>query len=198
MDILTLLSQLVKALAWPCAVIIIVLLLRRSLLAVIPNLKRLKYKDFAAEFERNLEKANREVAQINPPPMQQAEETPMGLPEPAAQKYRRLAEVSPKAAIMEAWRDAEIALLDAAGMRDSSVTLPRILDILFRDGKIDIAEKQILEYMRSLSNKAAHADIDFDADQAYRYAILSTQMTIEIINVMSLRSARGGQKETHP
>ncbi|HPO12998.1 MAG TPA: DUF4145 domain-containing protein [Candidatus Hydrogenedentes bacterium] len=179
MDILTFVTEMVKSLAWPIASIAIILLLRRSLLTLIPNLKRLQYKEFAAEFDRDLKKADEQVAEINPPPVREAEETPMGIPEPAAQKYRRLADASPKAAIIEAWRDVEVALLDAAGVRDSEATLPRVLDKLFREGKLDTGEKHFLEYMRMIRNKAAHAtDLDLTADQAYRYAILTTQMTI--------------------
>jgi hypothetical protein len=126
-----------------------------------------------------LKKADEQVAEINPPSVKEAEETPMGVPEPAAQKYRRLADVSPKAAIIEAWRDAEVALLDAAGVRDSDATLPRILDNLMREGKLDAGEKHFLEYMRMIRNKAAHAtNLDLTGDQAYRYAILTTQMTV--------------------
>jgi hypothetical protein len=179
MDTLTFVAEMVKSLAWPLAAIVIILFLRRSLLALIPNLKRLQYKEFAAEFDRDLKKADEQVAEINPPPVKEAEETPMGVAEPAAQKYRRLADVSPKAAIIEAWRDAEVALLDAAGVRDSDATLQRILDSLLREGKLDPGEKHFLEYMRMLRNKAAHAtDLDLTADQAYRYAILTTQMTV--------------------
>ena len=54
-------------LAWPAMLIVAVLVLRKPLLALLPELQRLKIKDFEFDFRKTLDEAKREVGQIPKP-----------------------------------------------------------------------------------------------------------------------------------
>lgn len=185
MDALSFIAELVKALVWPVSVIFIVYLFRHSLQVLLPNIKRLKYKEFEADFVKDLERASQEAKQARLPSEEEAQDIPVGAPEPAAEKYRRLSEVSPRSAVIEAWRDVELALSATAGpydfddpQFDKHPNLSNVMDRLTREGKLDPVEKTFLEYLQNLRNRAAHSlNINLRPDQAYHYAMLATQMT---------------------
>ncbi len=188
MDSLTFLSELVKALAWPMSVILIVFFLRHTLRDLLPSLRRLKYKEFEAEFSQDLAKAELQAQQAKLPPPEQVVDTPVGVSEPAHKKYKRLVDIAPRVAIVEAWRDVEVALNAAATGWDYDnpqdehfPNLSAVITRLTNEGKLDPGEGSFLEYMRSLRNRAAHAhDIDIRSDQAYDYAILASRITARI------------------
>ena len=55
MDLVTFITERVTGLAWPGAVLLIVLSLRRPLIALIPLLRSLKYGDLEIDFEKGLD-----------------------------------------------------------------------------------------------------------------------------------------------
>lgn len=61
MDVLTFISELIKSLAWPVAIIILVILLRKPIVELIPLLRRLKYKDLELEFSQEVTELKAEV-----------------------------------------------------------------------------------------------------------------------------------------
>ena len=64
MDVLTFISEIIKALAWPLAVVTLVFLLRRPVIEVFPLLRRLKYKDIELEFAQEVSQLEAEVRAI--------------------------------------------------------------------------------------------------------------------------------------
>src|SRR6266702_978293 len=108
MDWLTFVSSLVHSLAWPGAVVGIVLLLRRSLNKLLPELNRLKYKDLELDFGRQVAQAKAEV-EASPAPRQLPEARQLQLG-PDTEYLSALAEISPRAAVLEAWLPLEVAL----------------------------------------------------------------------------------------
>jgi Sec-independent protein translocase protein TatA len=191
MDSLTFIAELVKALAWPMSIVLMVFLLRHVLRDLLPSLRKLKYKEFEAEFSEELAKAELQAEQAKLPSPEQAVEIASSMSEPVNEKYKRLAEIAPRVAIMEAWRDVELALNAAATgwdfdnpQDDSSPNLSSVIARLTREGKLDPGEQDFLEYMRSLRNRAAHAhDIDLRSDQAYDYAVLASRITARIRSI---------------
>jgi hypothetical protein len=156
MDILTFIAEIIKAVAWPLAVVLIILLLRKPIASLIPLLQRLKYKDLELEFGRRVEEIKAEAASELPLPSVAA--PPPGVSEDIA----RLSEISPRAAVLEAWRRVEdlIVKLAREHLPEEQVNkfLPhQALRFLERKQIIDPALGSVLTDLKSLRNEAAHA-----------------------------------------
>lgn len=172
---MTVLVQLVSALVWPITVFVIVLLFRREVRAAAGRLRTLAYKDFKAEFERDLLKLEGEVRQL-------PEKETLKLPEHTDKKptqtdeavLTRLAEISPRAAIMEAWRNIEVTtkqVTDAHGISLSgNIAGIRAINELVKRGLLPETVLPIYERMRRMRARAAHAaDFAIEQDEAERY-----------------------------
>ena len=190
MDWLTFIAEVVKALAWPATVVVGIALLRRSLLQLIPGLRRLKYKDLELEFERKLEAAKAEVAEAlpAPPPVPPALPQPetAALPQPTSttvldlpamvETVERIAAASPRAAIAEAWRYVEIAIERALRRRQlSRPRSPRELrKLLDGQGLLQDRMGALLDDLRGMRNQAVHAvEMELTPGQAVEYALLA-------------------------
>jgi len=167
--------QLVDALAWPVTVLLLARLFRSELRGVLTRLSRLKYKGVEATFERELEAIEAEVEAI---PGRRA------LP-PSADvdddRVLRLAAISPRASITEAWREVELATMRAAQAQRIDVAGPiaetRALRTLVAQGRVSEDVLPIYDRLRRLRNQAAHAqDFEIDADEAQRYASLALEL----------------------
>ena len=114
-------AEVVKAIAWPLAVVVIILLLRRRLDRLIPLLKRLKYGDFEAEFSKELEVAQQEAAKLPAPLVRAVEESESA--RETIERLMSLAEALPDVAILEAWSALEAAIRRAAQRLQLSIPL---------------------------------------------------------------------------
>src|SRR5437879_2418330 len=72
----TFVSSLVSALAWPTVVLIVIILLRRQLTLLLPELTHLRFKDFEIEFEKKIDHLKQEAQRANLPELEQAAEHP--------------------------------------------------------------------------------------------------------------------------
>ena len=61
MDLLTFISKIIESLAWPGVLAFIVWLLRDDIKLLIPGLKKLKYRDFELDFEKQAEELLKEA-----------------------------------------------------------------------------------------------------------------------------------------
>jgi hypothetical protein len=176
MDWMSFVAALVKALAWPLTVLGIFLVLRRPLLALVPLLARLKFKDLELDFGRRLAEASAEAASLP-----SARPAP-GLAE-AEDALLRLASMAPRAAILEAWLRLEAAALRAARRQGTvepvtQLRAPiRLIEALEELGVIDARQAAVFHELRSLRNSAAHA-LGFEpgADAARDYVRLAARL----------------------
>jgi hypothetical protein len=156
-SVLQFIASIVNSLAWPLVVLGSVVILRGPLRALLPLLQRLKYKDLELDFGQQVRELNAEVAAELPAPGAAALPPIGGDPVIA-----RLAETSPRAAVLEAWRAVEAAALLAARrlggevFRDKAFTLHAIRFLEGLDG-LDSAIVSLLRDLRGLRNQAAHA-----------------------------------------
>lgn len=157
MDFLTFLAQLIDSLAWPVTVLVVVWLLRRPLAQLLPEVRKVKYGDFEAEFGREVEELRERMAEVMPPPKTEPEE---------AESFGRLedlAKVAPNAAVLQAWNEVESAarnLLEARGRTvdaDSPTPYLRIERMLQRGELVEERKVKIFKDLRRLRNKVAHA-----------------------------------------
>ena len=56
MDLLEFISGLISSLSWPLAIVVVLLLFRKGLTAQLPNLTKLRIRDFEIEFNKELRK----------------------------------------------------------------------------------------------------------------------------------------------
>jgi hypothetical protein len=197
LDSLTFIAELVKALAWPATIVTAIALLRRSLLQLIPGLQKFKYKDLEVEFEKQLEAAKAEVAGSNVlnvsveheakfdqgmPRSESILEDSIHLPN-MMQNIERIAVVSPRAAIAEAWRFVDLAAHRA--IKNEGLSRPRNPQanekVLTEIGILPDNLKALYSDLRSMRNSAVHAlDMDLTPGQAIEYAML-TAVLITVI-----------------
>ena len=178
-------ADLASALAWPLAFVWFVQKYGNDVKELIVRLSKVKFGNAEAEFTLGL-KAAEELA--NEAPLIEASKD---LPEEGAEfskrmsQLERIADVSPRAAIMESWLLIEEAAGKAGFIQGASI--PRINPLLFiewlvREGKIDKSTAILVDRMRKLRNEASHMrDFELTKDEAERYLKIAVQISLLII-----------------
>lgn len=175
MDTLTFISEMAKALAWPLAVVIILLIVRKPLINLIPFLQRLKYKDLELDFGRKVQELAAKATG----------ELPSS--EGARPNLTQIAYISPRAAVLEAWLELEAVAMDASKRHNLSLTSREMrspLELgqaLEKAGIMDGRKLEIYHRLRNLRNAAAHAtEFAFDPEVAIEYADLASRLVKHI------------------
>ena len=175
--------NLIVGIAWPVAVVWIAYVFKGELKSLLRRVSQLKYKDLEAQFGAGLALAESEVSSL--------QAAPPAAPRPELlsklESLRRISDVSPRAAILEAW----VLVEDAAGRSGfvEGASIPRInphlyVEELVRLGKLPAGSDSLLDQMRKLRNQAAHMpDFTVDQDEADRYLQLATRMSELILSV---------------
>jgi hypothetical protein len=175
-------ASLVHSLAWPAGVVAVVVVLRKSIRAVLSQalLRRLKAGPLEVEFDQIQAEVREDLARS--PELTEAQ-----VPAPASQaaspgnslreELSTLAEVSPASAVMEASRRIEYRLtemLDGPGEPSPRRMGTRALARLARErGLISDETLAALEGMSVLRNLVAHVRGDIDVDRARDYVALA-------------------------
>ncbi len=158
MEWLTFIIELLKAVAWPVAAVVIAALFRKML----PLVRQLKYRDFEVNFERQI-KAVESLAEKSLPNTDETGRR-FGMDTVARDDFIQTATTNPTAAVILAWADVERSLLDAA-MRNNllranesatqnPVFIARALEL---KGRMDHFTGAIFSALREVRNLAAHA-----------------------------------------
>ena len=187
---------LVRALAWPVTVVLLVLLFRSELTKLMSRLSELKYRDVAAKFSDELDEAEESAASFDllatkqPKPKPESEKTYGEISE----RVDQLASVSPRAAVLEAWRYLELATETAAstlGMKSRPHTAAiEVVRALVEQGMFN--ESALANYvrLRRMRNEAAHTkDFTLDATEARRYADLVLHMAYDLESASEVAAA---------
>jgi hypothetical protein len=196
MDWLMFVDQLIGSLAWPVAVIIVVLILRTPLSHVIESLRRLTYKewslDFAASVDQLEAQADREglPRAASAPTLGEQPESPGAVQSFAVfdEEIAALAELSPLSAVMRAWVEIENAINRATTRLGIPVephtTSWESLKSLSRRGFYDSPTFSTLEQMRRLRNAVAHGGADAAGELTYESAVEYAQLAKRVIRVL--------------
>ncbi len=154
MDIYTFISNIISAIAWPLSVFLIVWVLRSPLYQLLPLIKKLKYKEFELEFGEVL----KEIEPSSGTSDAKIEE-PIN---PTIQRFLQLTEISPRAAIVEAWLHVEAALIEC-GIRNGVFTsndLPKssieAANLMLSKEIISSSQAKYFKNLQLLRNKAVH------------------------------------------
>ncbi|WP_454867533.1 hypothetical protein [Pseudomonas farris] len=160
MDWLTFLSSIVNAVAWPATLVVLLVLIREQLPQLAKSLRRLKYKDIEMEFGEAAKAIANEVQAIMP--AAQADNKIAGQEkEEVKARLEAIAELAPRAAILESWLQVEAAAADVIRQNNLGVLTPypgpmRLRDSLHKGGILNKRQLAIFEQLRTLRNEAVH------------------------------------------
>jgi hypothetical protein len=168
MDICSFIANIVGSLAWPTFTLVIVLLLLKPLRELIPLMQKLKYKDLELEFGRRIEEVSAEVArELSPNALREYSAPEMG-------DLTKLAEISPRLLVLEAWLNVEHAAIETANRLGANLGASQsyqAIKFLESSGKTDRSLVALLREMRGLRNEATHVpDFALGKEAALRYA----------------------------
>lgn len=184
MDVLTFTAQVIKALAWPTAVVLVALMVRKPVIELLPFLRRLKYKEIELEFSKELAQLKSEVT-ANEPTTSQKTAAPSAL-NATSNRLFSIASISKSAAILEAWSELESASVAVASSYWSqppsdAFKNPKLGEYLLQCKVIDEKQLVVFNKLRELRNKAAHAvDLNLSEEEARTYIELATSLIAHI------------------
>lgn len=177
--------KLIEALAWPITTLILVFSFHRQLSKLILRLSSFKYKDIEAIFEAGLQEIESEVPNLITDKPKIESSTLLSLPSANISVFdnlANLAEISPRAAVTEAWRHVEQTARGAASAAgiESSNMFP-VRDVVQELVKENIFSKQSIHVfgkLKRLRNKAAHApEFALDKNEAEKYIELALTLS---------------------
>ena len=166
MSTLEFVAELVKAMAWPAFAIVLVVAFRRPVKDLIPLLRKFKYGDFEAEFGQQVRAIQEEIGPrrssrwfTRDSETRTLYKRDSTLPMGRGAELRELAQADPRLAVLEAWRDVEDALRDAAAHLSQGKVDLEPDDALRRVAK-EIEPKEVALYyeLRKLRNQVAHVN----------------------------------------
>lgn len=167
--------EIIKAIAWPVSVIWLGYLFRSELRQLLGRMSRFKYGDIEASFEKGLAEAEKNAEKVPRPVARKEKGETLSLQE----QLFRIAEVSPRAAIVEAWTLIETAARKAgltSGVAIQRTTPKMIMDHLSSSGKLSEESLYLIERLRRLRNQAAHMpDFAISQSEAERFLELAVR-----------------------
>jgi hypothetical protein len=174
-DVLSFVSSVIQAIAWPAAVFGVGYILRGEIRKLIGSLNSLTWKGAKAEFAQKLEEA--EAAGENLP----EEATPSS----ATDRFKELAIISPRAAVTETWRDVESAIDRYLLSQHFDLEPPRKpgwLDL--RKAGLPSTVRATIDDLRVLRNSVAHGeDASLTADEALAYRTLADRVVAALTDL---------------
>lgn len=166
--------EILKIIVWPATVIIAIFLLRKALVELIPNLKKLKYKNLELEFEKDainlLASIERDVPYTEPPYTEPPEEESLELPETLEPKediqtFFQVRQRTPSEIILSVWAEIENEIKSLSKRNNIKVqtfdSVRTISDRLLKKGIIDIGISNALLELNMYRNKVAHAQNEY-------------------------------------
>ena len=170
MDTLTFVSAILGSLAWPIAVAIMVIILKKPLVGLFERITSISHNQTRIDLVPLVEsKATAESAGAL---SDEPETDHLGRDSIAA---------SPRAAIIEAWIEVEIAASNALQSIDSSArrrSPGQTIHQLSRSDLIDPSLESLIKEMMSLRNQAAHLpDLNISSEDARSYVETAGQVS---------------------
>lgn len=172
--------EIIKAIAWPVAAVWLGYIFRGEIKKLLRRVSSLKYKDMEASFEKELAEAEVKAKEVEVPKISETQEE-------LTQKEQlfRIAEVSPRAAVVEAWTLIETAVVKNGLTSGSTIqrTNPKmIVTYLANIGRLPKESLELIEQLRQIRNRATHMpDFTITQSEAERYLDLAVK-SANIIN----------------
>jgi hypothetical protein len=157
MDTLEFTVELIKALAWPVVTVALVVLLRRNIGQIARFVRSLKYKDFEVTFGNLIKEVRSEVEEsaLTVGDVAQSEQE-----QAKEQQFLALAEDYPSAAIIEAWKEVEHAVLNVGRNRryiPPNASISKVVNTLLSKDEVDTGTFNIFNRLRTIRNEVVHS-----------------------------------------
>jgi len=176
--------DIIKAIAWPASIIWLGYIFRNEVRQLLGRMSKFKYKDIEADFEKDLDSAETSAQSIKAPKSKTSEETLT-----YKEQLLRIAEISPRAAIVEAWTLIEMAAHKSGLVHGTTIprTSPKlIIEVLSASEKLTKDSIMLIENLRRMRNKATHMpDFAISQTEAERYLGLAVQSASIIDSIRS-------------
>lgn len=174
-EYLPFISCLIKSIAWPVAVVLIVLLLRRSLAHLILSLKSFRYRDLELGFEQKLSEVKRGFKKIEiDTSSDNSKSTPLW------NRILNQTEESPTSSILNAWEEILSTIEYLAEKYEFSIHIfpfRKMIEDLCDMRIINIEQAEVIENLLALRNLAAHGgDLRINVRQAREVIFLSRKL----------------------
>ena len=187
-DLLVFISSLVSSLAWPAAIVILVLVFRAPLQKLLEGLTRLRYGDLEIDFGREVQNIKDQVttAGIELAPKTTTAKMVTNDSNQIIADALELVEEFPESAVVLAWTSVECELFDVGVRFDIPASNrrynppSRTIRLLREHGYLDSETHNILDRMRNLRNAAAHPvreKVKISSDEATEFVIIAGAMT---------------------
>ena len=166
MDWKTFLAEVIGHLSWPIAFIGTVVILKAPIVKLLSLVSRVKYKDLDIEFSKAVKELRKETEKSIPHETGEDRDTT---------NIVKLAELAPRAAVIEAWRRLESEAIEALERSDSKTPGAKLRTgtvwrALLSEKVIKENQCKIIEELRVLRNTAVHADeFSFNTSDAIDY-----------------------------
>jgi hypothetical protein len=164
---------------WPLTVLFLAYLFRAEIRRAFGRLLQLKYREFEATFRNELHEAEVQVKDVVISRTKEVTALPESKPtDDKDEELARIADVSPRAAIVEAWRDIELAthaLAEKYGVQgEHRIEGSTTIRALIGKGVLDNDFLSVYNRLRRLRSQAIHApDFALEKDEAQRYIKLA-------------------------
>ncbi|WP_238322165.1 hypothetical protein, partial [Vibrio mexicanus] len=176
MDKYTFIVEMTKALAWPATIAGGLILLRKPLLALVPFMRKLKYKELEMEFSEQVQ-ALKSEANIT-------EKEEVDTPAMSILSF------STRAAVLEAWMELESASASkAASFWSTSNTTPfknnfQLGSYLHQCGVLNEQQLKSFNELRQLRNQLVHSDVtNLKESDAKAYITVASNLVNQISSI---------------
>jgi hypothetical protein len=165
-------AHIISSIAWPTVLIAVVVLLRRELQSALGSVKKIKYKEFEAEFADRAVELEARAMVLVPEPTRQASSLPA--PKTGEEVLENLLRISPRVAVIESFAFVERAIEEAA-IRHGLVPdrfrgVRNTLRELQQRDVIPEGVKLLFEDLRKVRNDLVHArEAEISEADAWRY-----------------------------
>lgn len=194
MDWLTFISNTIgQVLSWPVALFVIAILFRDPLAERLKDVRRIKTKNFEADFGEQLEKAGAELEKAERELPKNEQVSPHALENSPPPKSREeivseLTELMPNAAILESWRNIERTLdfyFERRGI-ERPKSGQSIMGHLDYDPNFPPQLISAYQELRLVRNRAAHATENVSSSQAKEFEELASRLALALIQAAEM------------
>lgn len=181
-------SSVVASLAWPIAIVLIALILKKPIVNLLRTLRFLRYGDVEFEFDQELKKIEGKIEENQPlPPVQTIEESK------AKDLFEELVAASPKAAVLATWQEVEYTMNELANQLNIDTKSWRspvnLVNVLKSNEQITSNAVELLLELRKLRNRLAHTgpSVEIAESEARRYREIANSVIMQLRSQMTER-----------
>ena len=167
--------KFIEAVIWPILLFWIIFYFKLEIRVLIRSISRVKLKDLELQFENNLSEVEKNIGDIASRTLsKEAAEVEIKISSISNEKLSKLADSSPRTAILEAWVGVESTIQDIAGLLPITepqrrTTYKHMLDFKRRS----LIEQEVVDSFHQLGkirNQIAHEeDFQISTEEADRY-----------------------------